>query len=126
MKLNIDCIRDLLLLAEEQPLGKELTLPEIESALSQYTKDEIVYSCLKLDEAGFIILATVSMIRSNIPAIRSIKDITYAGHQFLENIRNDKNWEKTKSIAKEIGSFSLDCIKDVAANVVTSLIKAHF
>lgn len=126
MKLNIDCIRDLLLLVEQQPLGKELTLPEIESALSQYTDDEIIYTCLKLDEAGFIILATVSMMRSTVPVIRSVKELTYNGHQFLENIKNDNNWKKTKSIAKEIGSFSLSCLKDVAANVVSSAIKGHF
>ena len=40
----------------------------------------------------------------------------------LANIRNDNNWNKTKNIAKQMGSFSLETLKDVASNVISDLI----
>mgnify|MGYP002958432843 FL=1 len=66
------------------------------------------------------------MVRSVMPEVGRIYDMTYAGHQFLANIRSDNIWKGTKAIASKIGSSSLDAITQIASNVITELIKAQF
>lgn len=58
--------------------------------------------------------------------IDKVNDITYAGHQFLANIRDDKIWKGVKGIARKIGSTSLEAFTQIASNVITELIKAQF
>ena len=53
-----------------------------------------------------------------------VKYLTPEGHQFLSNIREDNNWNKTKEIAASVGSNALDVIKDIASGVVASLIQS--
>ena len=53
-----------------------------------------------------------------------IFDLTPAGHQFLADIRKDTNWNKTKEIVKNVGSDSLDTLKQIATGVITSLIQS--
>ena len=57
------------------------------------------------------------------PQIWRIFDLTYTGHQFLADIRSESTWNKTKSIAKNVGSESLHALKDIAVSVVTSAIQ---
>ena len=40
MKLNIDCVRDVLLLIEEQPFNTELGIKSISERLPNYSVDE--------------------------------------------------------------------------------------
>ncbi|MCT6857334.1 MAG: DUF2513 domain-containing protein, partial [Bombilactobacillus mellis] len=49
-------------------------------------------------------------------------DLTPEGHKFINDIRNEQNWKKTKSVAKSIGSFSIDALKSIASEVVTTAI----
>ena len=44
----------------------------------------------------------------------NIYDISFYGHQFIENIRPESVWEKTKGIATSIGNHSLKFIEDTA------------
>jgi len=48
-------------------------------------------------------------------------DLTYQGHQFLDEIRSDNVWNKTKETAKSIGSFSVNTLSTIATGVITSL-----
>ena len=52
----------------------------------------------------------------------SIEDLSPYGHRFINDIRQDNNWSKTKEIAKSVGSFSLDVLKDISSHVITNLI----
>ena len=52
----------------------------------------------------------------------SIQDLSPYGHQFINDIRQDNNWNRTKYIAKNVGSFSLDVLKDISSQVITNLI----
>lgn len=55
----------------------------------------------------------------------TISDLSPEGHEFLNNIRDDTNWHKTKEVAGKIGSFSLNMLSQIATNIVTSLINTH-
>ena len=51
-----------------------------------------------------------------------IIDITYFGHEFIEQIKDDNNWNKVKDVAKKVGSSSIDILLQIAAGVLTNKI----
>lgn len=122
MKLNLDCMRDVLLFLEEAPFQKEMSLGEITSALAKdHSFEDIAYSVQKLSEAGYIVAKIKSYVTGS--TIISVQDITYNGHQFLANIRTNKVWSATKSVMGKIGSTSIHAATQIATSVVTELIK---
>ena len=44
----------------------------------------------------------------------------------LADIREENVWNKTKEISKQVGASSLDTVKQIAVNVVSSLISGYF
>lgn len=124
MKMNPDCVRDILLTVESNDFGVHLTLDKLCEKLPQYSCDEIHYCCLKLDEAGLLEIISLRMMRQTMPSIKTIKDLTFEGHEFLENIKSDNVWTKTKSISKNVGSSSLQALKDISVSIVSELIKS--
>ena len=123
MKLNIDCVRDVLLTLEDVPRGQTLTGLEIRQHLSDYSPDDVDYTCLKLHEAGYI-SAIIQECGTDFMVLR-LDDITYQGHQFLADIRTPKIWKKTKEIAEELGTSSLVSLVKIAAGVVASSIQSY-
>lgn len=120
MKLNQECIRDILLYIEEN-LTYENWIEASSLPLDKYSSEELIYTVEKLIEADFLNCSTSHYIGSSLPAIR-IKSITYSGHQFLDNIRDDKVWKETKSIVSKVSSVSIQIISDVASKVITNII----
>lgn len=125
MKLNIDCIRDILFYLEENlQLTPDLELEEISLFdLPQhlnYSIQELANTLLVLQEAGFI-EAFVDYGDNQITLL-DIYRITYDGYQFIESIRPETVWNKVKSVGKNVGSFSISTITQIATGVITSLI----
>ncbi|MBW9169767.1 DUF2513 domain-containing protein [Clostridium estertheticum] len=125
MNLNPDCIRDILLTVEANDFGIHTTLEKLCDNLPDYENNEIHYTCLKLSEGGYLELTTVLMSNSLMLDIKSIDDLSFNGHEFLATIRSETNWSKTKSVANEVGSFSLDILSKIAISVVSSMINKH-
>lgn len=126
MKLNNDCIRDILIAIEAMDYGSVYTMDKLHELLPSYSYDELQYHCTQLLDAGLIKATTISVKGTFYPQIRRITDLTCPGHQFLADIRSDTNWNKTKEIAKNVGSESLHALKDIAVGVVTSAIHSTF
>lgn len=125
MRLNPDCMRDVLLVAEEHvPLNGSLSMGNLLSLLPSYSKDELTYTCLKLNEGN--LLNILKMNSDNATSVANISDITYEGHQFLENIRNQSTWETVKQKLSLLGSSSVPVIMSVASQLMTEKIKASF
>lgn len=120
MKLNIDCIREILLIMEDMPRNESLSGAELREILSEFSADDVDYSCLKLKEAGYI-EATIKVIPEEFFVLQ-LKDITFSGHQFIADIRTQTVWNETKSICEKVGSFSISAIMQIASGVVTSFI----
>lgn len=135
MKLNKDCVRDILLYLEEncRPYNDTrfgnilhcVTLHEITESeqLSVYDYNTIHYTLEKLFEGRYI---QGSFHPSNQPHtfdVAQIEALSLAGHNLLDNIRPETVWEKTKTILKKVGGFSLDTMSQVANDVMTSYIK---
>lgn len=123
MRLNPDCIRDILLAVENRcSINQGIRLPDASfTELGRYTDEEIKYHIRQCDLSGFLYQA-----KSDLVGKYSIRDLTPAGHEFLANIRKDTVWSGVKSIAGKVGSTSLNAIVQIASNVVTELIKVQF
>lgn len=122
MKLNIDCIRDILISVESLNYGETFGIDDLMEKLPDYSEEELQYHCLQLLDAGFLNAKTIQFLRSPLQ-IHHISDLTYNGHQFLADIRSDTTWSKTKEIALKAGSVSLHALKDISAGVVTAAIQ---
>ena len=123
MKLNPDCIRDILVATESMEYNSAYTLSKLHEKLPDYSEDELNYHCLQLIDAGFLNAKSINVMGCVTPQLWRIFDLTYSGHQFLADIRSDTTWNKTKEIAKSVGSESLHALKDIAVGVVTSAIQ---
>lgn len=125
MKLNPDCIRAILLYLEEnqkidatngriKPIPWASHLPE---TITDFSAEDIMYSVKQMSEAGLI---NTSQYRAVNKIDYIFNDITPYGHEFLENIRTEENWSKTKTTAEKLGNFSLSVLGKIAEGVATA------
>lgn len=122
MKLNPDCIRDILIAVESETTLTQFVrfspklLPD---NLSHYSSEEVMYHVKQCELSGLFGGKVTWFINGDC----LVQYLSPSGHQFLSNIRSENNWNKTKEIAKNVGSESLSAIKDIAAGVIASLIQ---
>ncbi|MGP1598391.1 DUF2513 domain-containing protein [Peptoanaerobacter stomatis] len=127
MKLNYDCIRDVLLTLEENlTLSEELqfnslTLDDLLKfeQIKDYSKQDLAYTLHNLDEIGFI-ETHIGRASGGIIYYIEVYDITYYGHEFLSSIRPTSNWVKIKSTLTKLGTASIPIISEIANRVITS------
>lgn len=106
MKLNNDCIRDILLFVEDQELNTIKDARQIYKGVNgEYTEDEILYALKNLIDLGYLEGRMISASDKILNAY--IQEISATGHQYLETIRSPKAWAYAKGKAAEVGSFSL-------------------
>lgn len=123
MKLNHDIVREVLLYLEDHlELNDELDSTKI--MIPEVTADEVAYTLLKLSEADFITIITDEDLSGNLDIF--VKSLTWKGHEFLDNIRNNNTWDKVKKVAAEVGADSLSTLQKIAINVISASITAYF
>lgn len=108
MELNHDCVRLLLLEIESnKKIGEPLTEYNFKDNIifDKYDFDTVIYSLMKLKEADFI-SCDLQFIEGKVVKWL-INDITWSGHDFLDNIRDNETWQKVKSVASKTSSMSL-------------------
>ena len=78
------------------------------------TKEEIAYCINELIAA--------KLIKGKIehwPVMPSVTSLTWAGHDFIANVTDDRIWKKTKEeFAKRLPAAGLDIIGEIAKHVV--------
>lgn len=129
MKMDIDCIRDILLQAEQNSFTVFRDSDDFEDDsqetnsefpfIEKYDTEKLLYHIDLADELGLI--KTSLCIGCS-----SVLDLSAQGHLFLADIREDNVWNKTKEISKQIGASSLSTVKDIASNVISNLITSYF
>ena len=112
MKLNHDCIRDLLLYLEDN-LSMNNYIIANNLSLNKYSSDDILYTADKLYEAGFL---NCTRETEDEPIV-VIHSISYQGHQFLDTIRDNSVWKDTKSKLSKLASYSIPIIQQVATAI---------
>lgn len=123
MKLDLNCVRDVLLAVEELDFNETTNPTRLCTALPGYTEEQITYTCLKLEEGSFLTLEKTDAMGSYLPGIKCVICLTYQGHEFLEKIRPKGAWHKISGVLNEIGSTSLELAGKVSSAVLTELAK---
>ena len=122
MKLNHDCVRAVLLFLEENlDLTDSIGIDDIK--LADFEKNDVIYSLLKLNEAGYISGKFVKDILENISGF--VTGITWEGHKFLDTVRDNKVWKNTKTILSKVSSASISFVSSVASQVLSTLISQY-
>ncbi len=130
MKLNPDCIRDLLICLETHlemsnncHLGS-VSLNQIQESeeMRLYDQKEIVYTMLKLIEARFVIGKVSYGGKDSKITMAYIDDITWDGHQFLNTVRPDTVWQATKKGASKLGLMSVHALSGIAMKLAETII----
>lgn len=133
MKLNSDCLRDTLIAIEKLHrifinddgyLEKSvLWFDDLYSELPAYNKEDVFYAIYNLDQAKYI-NASIRWINACARDC-AINHMTYSGHEFLEEIRDDKRWKRIKGALSEIRDYSLSAINSVAKGMTSAAIAAY-
>jgi Hypothetical protein (DUF2513) len=105
MKLDMDLVRSILLSAEEYKNGYVNRNPQCETL----SRETIGYHVYLMGQAGLLEVMNDSSMNSPSPSA-IIRNITWEGHQFLANARNDTIWDKAKA---QLGSASIEVWRSV-------------
>jgi hypothetical protein len=140
MKLNMDCVRDILLCIESNTslhqkcyfldvpqmesisdaIGdSSIPIPEYQRVLAKtYSNDVLFYHVRYCCRAGLVEYDKTSPTYQLV-----ISDLSVSGHEFVNNIRDPKVWKDLKSAGSSVGSVGLDVLKQVAGVFVSALFK---
>lgn len=139
MRLNLDCIRDILLCVEKyadyrrgiefyDSYSPDADSPELDGGIPKYnlplfekygdkTTLYHVRYCLKDNLLEFDECSVEPYI--------GISDLTPNGHVVLNDIRDEKVFEKAKNFANSIGLGSLPSIQKIISKLSANLINVH-
>ena len=119
MKRNWDVIREVLIRFEEKP-SKERALQL--DAWSEDIQPEVSYNVDILLDGGLLdgkMLPTLDPGPINFLVFR----LTWQGHEFLDAIKNDTVWNKTKESFVSKGlSMTFELVKSVAISITKELL----
>lgn len=118
LKRNLDLIRDIMLYLEEnidpnKPLFPVSKLEDLESdsgILNEHIK--------QLVENGFI-ETTKPIYMQGFTIFMDIQRITSNGHDFLDALRDDSVWNKTKEAVQKAGGFTLNMLVELGKEYLT-------
>jgi len=123
MKLNHECVRDSLLVIEnELPLNSMTRLSDFEKipALTSYSRDELLYCLSKLLEAEFIHAKEIRVAEGLQDIF--IQELTWSGHAFLDNVRDPKVWKKVKDKISFLKSVSIPITAELGSKFAKDLL----
>lgn len=119
MKRDMELCRKILFAVEEQYVDTAILNLHVDG----YTMEEVAYHCKILHDGGLLSYCKAQYGDDHIYAF-FVGSLTWAGHEFLDKIRSDKIWNKTKEIITKKGiPMVLDVIKEVAQTVISSMVE---
>jgi hypothetical protein len=117
----MELIRKILLTVEEKYVDTWLHSNEIE--IDGYDMKTIGYHCAVLHDAGLLYDYKGQYGDGELLQF-GVGRLTWDGHEFLEKIKSDTVWNKTKDTITTKGiPFVLDAVKEIATSITTSMIK---
>jgi hypothetical protein len=113
MKRDMDLVRKIMLAIEkaDAPLN-ELDIPG-------HDDDAIVYHVSLLNQAGLIQDAEIDFRASHSGVI-----LTWEGHEFLDNARDNSRWKSVQKAGGKVGSFSFDILKHLLTTLAEQAAKS--
>lgn len=116
MKLNPDCIRDILLTVEDvTDFYTTFEYPNDNyEKLKTYSVEEVLYHLRQCDNHKLI-----SKYHFFMDGGVSVEDLSPEGHNFLSTVRSDTAWSKIKKSFFESGKHTLNNLISTAIKIVT-------
>jgi len=120
MKRDMEVVRKVLLAIETQYIDVVIYDLEVDG-LDMKT---IAYHCQLLHDGGFISDYGAQFTDDELSSF-GVSSLTWQGHEFLDKIRDETVWKKTKStITKKGLPMAIDVVKDVAAAIIGEMTKS--
>lgn len=114
MKRDWDLIRKIVLTIEDAPSGYAPDSFSFEG----YTAAQIGYHAWLLIDAGLAEGKRLDIMPSEAPE-GAITNLTWAGHDFAEAMRNDTTWNKAMGTVKEkAGNITFDILKQLLSSII--------
>ena len=133
MKLNPECIRDLMLILEDitgiskvNPYRfREINCESLmwrNDLSNKYTENEVAYTLIQLAESGYIYMP----FRIEYETVLNLGNILYVtpkGHEFIAKITDEQRWQtKIIPLLNTMGNISLSVIEAVSSGVTNAFI----
>ncbi len=125
MRLDLECIRDILLVVEAHSGYKKFVyFPDSfsDDILQRYGADTIRYHIDQCILSSLIIPFNEGG-QWDVLGRTQIRDLSPLGHEFIANTRKDSTWGKVKKCAAQIGSTSISAAIQIASELVSESIK---
>ncbi len=120
MKLNYDCVREVLLYIEENlQYGQILYSSDIE--LENYEYEDVQYTIDLLADSAYIKANKLQVLGPTLPSFH-IYSLTMQGHELLDNIRDNSVWKKIKKKVSGLASVSLPIINSVGSAIIKEIL----
>lgn len=123
MKLNLGCMREILLSMEGIGYNESLPFNDLVERLPHYSRDELQYNCYVLCEKGYIDARRIAIDGLINPYIYELWDITPSGHALLDAIRPKSAFEKVKETISDMGPKALENVPELALTIVSEWLK---
>ena len=104
MKRDMDLIREMLLWMEEHN-DRLILLNEFQ--VFRDDREKTLGHLRMLKSAGFVEELSKNQL-----------GISWAGYEFLDKVRDDKIWRKTKEGASKVGSWSVKLLSEMASGLI--------
>lgn len=119
MKRDMDLVRAILLAMEAVPEGE---LPPNPFSVNGYTDEVVGHHVHLLGEAR--LLRTADKTSYSDPTRQAIPlEVTWAGHDFIDTMRSQEVWERTKQAMKEAGGGGLGLMLELGKKLAEGFIK---
>lgn len=116
MKRDMDLVRKILLEIEERYVSTALYDLQIEG----YDVQTIANHCKIMQEAGLFSACSIKYASNDIYAF-GVGGLTWNGYDYLDKIRDDSVWRKTKDVITEKGlPLVFDTIKTISTAFITA------
>lgn len=124
MKLNQDCLRDLMLELEDKLfINTHIYTDEFRTLeiFNKYSDEDVYYSLKQLIKMGLIDGATKNQAATVQPYYIDVYDIEPKGHEFLNNVRDENVWKETKKRISKFASVSIPVLQQVSTAVIQKM-----
>ena len=121
----MDLLRDILLFAEKHesyPDGGKV--PFKKDGVSELA---ISFHIGLLENAKFVIAQSDNEMYGSYPYKKFyvVVSITWNGYEFLDKIRDEKQWKRIKQMLSKTGDFSFETISRAASSLIAEQLKQH-
>ena len=117
MKRDMDLIRELMLFLEAQDLRpgavRYLSAYEGNLPVDGYTSDQIDGHLELIARSGFIVNGGSRPMRGI-----AFMGLEWAGHDFIDSVRDPEIWKATKSTVEKVKGFSVELLVEVAKGII--------